>query len=296
MRRDRRSAYVVGAVLLTIGTTVTAGGMVLAGPESAPPDEQSSPQFLADFSTPDDFYDRFVTDVHFRGGYEHVDHSVTWSGDHNDACEGPDTQREVSAADLAEIFWWCAPRGPESGHVMTSMGAVDGYAIVSFSPDQAFSDFDRVCWDVNLTDLGPRKWTQVTIIPEQAFTANDRRLDYTASIGIDEFAVPLPDESFAFQMAGDDAIRIFDPDLAVNDENNRFLTDDVVHRYHHCLTDNGDGTVTVEQERDAGVYTLVVPGSFPDEGRVIFQDENYDPLKDGPIPGFTWHWDNIEID
>jgi hypothetical protein len=279
--------------LVGAASAVIVGGGYALG--AAPPDSEPAPQFYADFSTPEDFYDRFVTDVHFRGGYENVDHSAIWSGDHNHACEGPDTQREVSAADLANLFWWCAPRGPESGHVMTSMGDIDGYAIVSFSPEQSFSDFHRVCWDVNLTDLGPRKWTQVTLIPDDTFLANGSRLDYTEATSIDEFALPLPSGSFTFQMAGDDSIRIFTPELVIKDEINTFVTDELAYRFHHCLTDNGDGTVTIEQEREDGVHTLTAPGSFPRQARVIFQDENYNPLKDGPISGFTWHWDNIEV-
>ena len=69
---------------------------------------------LAIAAFPQDGLDTESIAAIFRGGYENIDHAAIWSGDHNHACEGPDTQREVSAADLANLFWWCAPRGPTS--------------------------------------------------------------------------------------------------------------------------------------------------------------------------------------
>ena len=180
---------------------------------------------------------------------------------------------------------------------MTSMSDIDGYTILSFSPDQVFSDFSEVCWDVNVTDLGGRKWTQMLIVPEEAFQANDERLDYISPVtqDVDQTAVTMPDGTLMYQN-WDHAFRMYDGQTETLVDTELFTVADKAKRYHHCLADNGDGTVTMEQERaDGEIYRQTVPGTFPEEGRVIFQDDNYTPLKDGPIAGFTWHWDNIEI-
>ena len=58
---------------------------------------------------------------------------------------------------MFKLFWHCAPAGADSGHVMTAMGDIDGYTILSFARMSSSRDFSRVCWDVNLTDLGGRK-------------------------------------------------------------------------------------------------------------------------------------------
>ena len=68
-----------------------------------------------------------------------------------------------------------------------------GYGIVAFSPNQDFNDVKKVCWDINSTDLGGGKWTNVIIIPASEYVLHpnlnskpDRegegpyRLDYTS--------------------------------------------------------------------------------------------------------------------
>lgn len=58
------------------------------------------------------------------------------------------------------------------------------------------------------------------------------------------------------------------------------------------VTDNGDGTLTISYH----VHRWTVPGSFPDGPfKVVFKDHSYTPLKDGPVVGFTWHWDNVIV-
>lgn len=268
-------------------------------------------QFSATFETAADFYDRFQLGVHFRGVEMGSGDEVLWdkgfSGDHDMSCGGPASQREIHAhpeidganTDLekSELFWWCAPGGDAAkGHVMTGMGDIDGYSIIAFSPDQMFTDAERVCWDVNLTDLGPRKWTSVGVIPEKAYQDNDRRLDYVSpgTREIDETVLDIPDGSFMYRN-DDHAFRLFNPEEVLVD-GEQFSTSDKAYRYEHCLVDNGDGTVTMSQERDGGVvHRKTVDGSFPDEARVIFMDDNYTPDKDGLPAGYTWHWDNIIV-
>ena len=274
-------------------TTVPPPVTTLPPPVTVP----TGAEFFEDFSSPAGV-DRFRLDVHFRdaAGVANGPNTV-WSGDHNMACEGPDTQRDVHAHASHEFFWHCAPKGSESGHLMTSMADIDGYTILSFSPNRVFSNFSQVCWDVNLTDLGGRKWTQVLVVPEAAFQANGARLDYISPVtqDVDQTAVRLPGGAVMFQN-WDFAFRMYYGQRETLDDGSRFFVADKAKRYHHCLTDNGDGTVTMVQERANGqTYSQTVLGRFPTTGRVIFQDDNYTPLKDGPIAGFTWHWDNISV-
>ena len=59
------------------------------------------------------------------------------------------------------------------------------------------------------------------------------------------------------------------------------------------ITDNGDGTITTAMPQLGEAWT--VSGSFPKRFDVVFKDHNYTPLKDGPVVGHTWHWDNIIV-
>ncbi len=89
-----------------------------------------------------------------------------------------------------------------------------------------------------------------------------------------------------------------------------FVNRDKAARYRHCMIDNGNGTITLTQDRPAtillrrsdqvpgGLRTRTLRGSFPDgQVRVSFEDDMYDPPKRaGYDPTtLTWHWDNIEI-
>src|SRR4029453_6473210 len=96
-------------------------------------------------------------------------------------CGSPDSLRQVDlvgevgpgpVANVGDVVWWCAPGGDAAkGHVMTSVSGV-AYAHIDFSPRQVFSDVSRVCWDMNRTEMGGRKWAQVTVVPESVFQAN----------------------------------------------------------------------------------------------------------------------------
>ena len=92
----------------------------------------SSPRF----DTPEDFFDRFQREVFFGGDGNDRASLAQWQGDHSMGCEGPTTQRTVHSdgAHDDEMFWWCAPKGPESGHIMTSM-YTEGYAQVAVRPE-----------------------------------------------------------------------------------------------------------------------------------------------------------------
>lgn len=289
-----RTRFARSSLLLT-PLLLMAPALAECDPQPAPP--AAGTLFSEEFARPSGV-DRFEFDVHFRdpaGVRNGPNH--TWSGDHNMACNGPTTQRTVHAHAENEFFWYCAPNGSESGHLMSSMGDIDGYTILSFAPRQAINNVSQVCWDVNLTDLGGRKWTQVLVVSDADVRRNGGRLDYISPVtqDVDETAVPLPPGSFMYQ-DWDHAFRLYQGQSQLLEDWARFTTSDKARRYRHCITDNGNGTVTVTQERDGGTHSRTVNASLPDgPARVIFQDDNYTPLKDGPIAGFTWHWDNIEI-
>lgn len=267
------------------------------------PDEPCGPEpFLLDFADPADM-DQLQKERHHRninlGYHAGHDYDGTWSGDHNLNCDGPQTQRVVHDR-LDEVIYYCQPGGdPAKGHVMTSMGHIDGYSIVAIAPDRSFTDASRVCWDVNLTDLGQRQWWEAHLIPEAAFQANNRKLAYLTPLreNVDSTALPYPSGSVNVAMMFGET-DIFSGRSIIHDDKSpqAFKVTSKAKRYRHCLTDNGDGTLTWEQERDTGTRTFTVAGAFPSEFRLIFTDHNYTPLKDGPVAGMTWHFDALLVE
>ena len=214
-------------------------------------------------------------------------------------CEGPTTQRTIHVDRPEESFWWCAPRGPESGHVMTSMYTT-GYAQVNFAPNQPFTDISRVCWDQNQTEMGGRKWTQVVVVPEAIYQANGRRLNYIKPPLQNDVAVNglrLIGDSFLLEMLRGSTTTYVGQAVQSSDFSG-FQTPDKARRFRTCVTDLNNGTVQIALERESTVDVRVQPGSLPNGlVRVIFQDDNYDPPKDAASTTSlaTWHWDNIEI-
>jgi hypothetical protein len=186
-----------------------------------------------------------------------------------------------------------------------------GNAVLSFSPDESFTNLHRVCWNVNATHLGSRKWMATAIIPEAAYQASAPRLDFLDPVGqglSDQTSLRLPDGS-VHVTDGDEngAISIGTPDglgVEIFRDDSYGLTADVATRYRRCITDNGNGTISVFADHPPGRRdeTWTVAARFPDGPvRIIFQDLNYDPPKaPREIPtggaGFTWHWDSIIIE
>jgi hypothetical protein len=256
-------------------------------------------KFFEDFRSADGFYSRFQTEVLHGTGQIPTDITM-WHGDHNGACEGPTTSRDVHVNNPAESFWFCAPKGPDSGHVMTSM-YTSGYAQVDFSPNQSFTDINRVCWDQNLTEMGGRKWTQLVVVPEATYKANGYRLSYVTPVLQDQVAVAgiaLSGDTFLLEMLRGSTQTFVGQ--TVSDVNFAgFTTSDKAARYKQCVTDLENGTVKVEMfGRPGGTDTRILRGSLPNGAvRVIFQDDNYNPPKDELSTDSltTWHWDNIEI-
>ena len=282
-------------------STIPPPTTVPASPPTTPP---VGFQFFEDFSTEAGFRNRFATHVGNEPRPERLLPGLgvlSWPGDHDLSCGAPTAQRTVHVANHDELFWWCAPNGPDTGHVMTSM-ETSGYAIVSFTPNQAFTNVRQVCWDQNLTDLGGGKWSNVVIVPEGTYQRNAPRLDYVSAGFNDQngpggFNLQGNGEVFGVKVFRG-TMMMYRGDTTLFQSGDSWTAgNDRATRYRHCVTDHGNGTVTMSQARSAGSVTYSAAGSFPPgRVRVIFQDDNYDTVKHSGRPGFvTWHWDNIEI-
>jgi hypothetical protein len=218
--------------------------------------------------------------------------------------------RDVHISNHANLFWHCAPTGPDSGHVMVGINT-SGYAITGFTPKQSFNNLRSVCWDQNLTDLGGGKWFTVTIVPHATFISHPNtnpraaqegegpfRLDYT----LPEFDADNAPGDFNLQNQPRWQFKLFRNELRAFDRvsgtgdwgtSGGFVAGgDRATRYRHCLTENAAGDVVLTQNGQSWNTGT----SFPTgEVHVIFADDTYDADKHGGTGLYTWHVDNIEI-
>lgn len=245
---------------------------------------------------------------------------TSWPGDHaaGAPCGGPLTNRTVNWPDrpvgpdgvqrstsAGEAAYWCAPGGVATGHLMTAF-LTHGYAHLDFSPKERFVDVRKVCWDQNVTNLGNRKWTQVTIAPTTMTDPVAPRLDFTYPGfrigGPASWGLGLEYDAFMFASTQGNA-EAFTGDSRIHGsgyENDQTVSDKA-KRVTTCLTDLRNGEIEVSQQRvDDSVTVTVLPGEFPvGESRVIFQDVSYNPDKAESPPTvsnpYTWHWDNLFV-
>ena len=309
----------------TVAPAVTDGPDDEADSPPPPANPPTGPALFAeDFASEGNFRERFET---YTGNYctdgtecrpEDITDTVhEFGGSHSMACEPPPSQRTVDISDHDNLFWWCAPGGAPTGHLMSGLNAA-GYSLVSFSPKESFTNVREVCWDVSLADLGGGKWFNVVLVPEATYLShpntNPRRVedgegpyrldyvtpDFTASDGPGDFNIQdLGSGAGALvgvkQFRGTTQIYegstelVFDPGVwtAGTDESTRF---------EHCFRDNGDGTLTYTQQRATELHTVTTDGSFPSGPvRVLFQDDTYGADKHDGTGRYTWHWDNIHI-
>jgi hypothetical protein len=219
----------------------------------------------------------------------------TWQGDHPIGCSNPGdpyTTRtltwnadETMAQRVATAFYNC------NDHMMTSMGDVESYSVVWFSPNQTFTNIHRVCWDVNLTNMGNRQWWEVSVQPVSA-------PDLTISAGLVEAShLPVYDSAAVVVSIGNDhKLSVGNAQLATAWD----AGTDKATRFQHCLVDNRNGTSTVTQQRPTGTVSLTTNKPFPSGPiEVIFKAHDYTPDKSElPFqrPAYTWHWDNILIE
>lgn len=324
------------ATVSTLTDAAASGGQYIQfNQASTPPPQPGNVQFQTDFATNSEFYNRFD---YFVGNHcspysantcrveDHPSsHILSWNGDHNMACEAPTTSRTVNAANHNEYFWWCAPGNePSKGHIMTAQN-MTGYGIIAFTPKQDFNNVQKVCWDINSTDMGGGKWTNVLIIPVSEYVRHPNlnpkpnregegpyRLDYTTD-GFNEDNAPgdfniqdhdlLPGNYIWGVKNFRGVLNLFKNDelLMPPDFGNPVFTTDKAARFKHCFSNNSDNSVTITRVRPNGVNdSYKVSNTQIPQGqvKVIFQDDNYDPPKrDGYSENvLTWHWDNIIIE
>ncbi len=230
-------------------------------------------------------------------GDSNAAHGGSWTADHDLACGTPDTQRSVTSSreDFAtdQLVYLCRD------HLMTTMGDVDGYSIVWFSPDRVFdsAEFSTVSWDVNVTDLLKRQWWEVSIVPAGTeFLATTDWLADVANIGrYHPDAIVVGNGPFGgnvnLSVNGVDGYSGWQPVCGEWGMDPEGCASKKIRR-SFSVADNNNGTVTVNF---GGMFTRTVPGQLPSSFQVYFKDHNYTPDKDGQPTGHTWHWDNIAV-
>lgn len=291
-------------------TTTTTPAPTTTTPATTAP---AGTQFSATFDTPADFFDRFQT---YAGnfidaqGHRTSDYIAQGGdtprytfGDHDLACESPDTLRQLDNADpdVSKYFYWCAPGGPATGHVMTALDT-SGYAIMSFSPKQSFTDVSQVCWDINATEEGGGKWTFLTIVPESGYQQFAPRLDFVIDSFQGDFNIEPADhpawKTWAIEDFRGTQAQLVGPDTVFLD-GTAHVTTDKMARFRHCVANRPGGGATLTVARPGGTTdTFTLPQAIPTGAvKVIFQDVMYDPPKrEGYSPQtVTWHWDGIQI-
>jgi hypothetical protein len=197
-----------------------------------------------------------------------------------------------------------------------------GYGILSFSPNRTFNNVDKVCWDINATEEGGGKWTNVILVPEAEYKRHPNnvtnhpaegpyRMDYVTP-GFNEDNAPgganiqlrdiLPGNEWFGVKNFRESLQVFHGDHAelVTPMHYAPTVTDKAARFKHCMIDTAAGVQVTRVNAITGLTDVDnAPGwDFPrGDVRVIFQDDMYDPPKrDLYNPNnVTWHWDNIEI-
>lgn len=311
-------ALVAVVTILAISRPTDQRGPVDADPVDADPVEHEDGGSEVHEPAAGDFVEVFDGNAgldRFRSGVFHRDvdgagfalgeaGERTWAGDHApapqahdhehqegdaDDCGPPETPRELDKADRGSAVYVCRE------HLMTSMGDVDFYSIVWFSPDAVFDDQDTVAWEVNSTYLGERQWVEVMIAG-----ADDP--DLTCAEGLPCDVDPYPPDAVVIGIGGPwgSGVKV--------DGSNEHTTWQPLCGGEYALDPEGCGSKRIRRpwsltdHRD-GTMTLrfidhewVVPGGFPEAPwKVVFKDHNYTPDKDGAVAGHTWHWDDIAV-
>lgn len=294
-------------------TTQSSLSPTTTSPTSTTPTPSGS--FSEDFASTSAFGERFD---HGWGGEWNAgalfgDAANDWHGDHDMNCGDPNaTLRTIHLSSQEQAndapFYSCLPGGdPAKGHLMSSVNT-EGYVTVWFSPKQVFSNVHRVCFDINLTNLGGGKWVLVNfLLPTEYSGKTD--LGYTSP----DFA---PASGLPSSPAGDAANGVKYAFGGGQVYNNHSMgasfggsqTTDKAARFRHCITDNENGTLTLTRAQPGGgTLTSTVAGSIPNGNiRVEFVDDNYNPDKHFYNPEqfvprdshdlYTWHWDNLLVE
>lgn len=277
--------------------SVTEGGFCVANGQGGPFGEVV---YMNDFSSVNAM-NSLQTGVQHRDSYLVTDQS--WPGDHVPTggvnCSGPEERRTIQRSNPEDSIYMCHPGGnPDLGHLMTSIGDTSGYSWAWFMPDQVFNSVTEVRWDVNITDLGNRQFTEVMIIPASNWVVDPTPFD-TYDSGIASlpclqriFQFPCVDQAPAYSDWNAIGTSSFNGDLIIATQDGREVSrsgapasdparTDIRERRTHFFRDNLNGTVTLGQEQaDGSFLTITTQGSFPSGNvRVVFKDHNYTPNK-----------------
>ncbi len=298
-------------------TTTTTTTTTVAPNPSVPPTPPAGVQFVETFDN-NAGGDRFDYWVYHRNmdrygesyGYSYGD----WQGDHDMGCNGPDTMRPGSfkpgdgqAQRVNQSVYVC------KNHMMTSMGDVEAYSIVTFSPKQVFPSVSSVCFDVNLTDLGNAQWWKVGVVSDAkynsmrrdggmydvpAFLASDQEASgVEANLATNDMLIASWSGGLSGGWPGGLKIGNTTSNVMMNPAPN-----DVATRFPVCLKDNKNNTVTFS----VNGKSFTKSGSFPaGPARVVFYDHSYEPdqtciyantnCSGGHVVHTSWHWDNITV-
>lgn len=305
-------------IVVSIGTPATAQNSQKGAPPVAPaathnaaPANEAKPAFLEDFRNPNAYRERF--DYGWSGewnaGSMWGGNRNDWHADHGMKCENPNqTHRTIhltsqqQAIDVA--YYHCTPEGNEDkAHVMTSVNT-EGFVTVWFSPKQIFRNVNKVCWDQNITDLGGGKWTIVNFLTAAEYNGK-------TDLGYTSYDFPKGGGPSSPMGAAANGVKVFRGAMSSYTDGKLTGTltgvtvTDKAARYQHCVTDNGNGTLTLTMAQpNSRTATRIVRGKIPDgDIRVQFGDDSYNPDKHLNHSGapenstglYTWHWDNIQV-
>lgn len=257
--------------------------------------------------------DRFHAGVWHRDPYT-VD-QTQWPGDHDMNCGTPDTSRTIHRGSPlsgtqrifpgssiggngvnfppGEYFYTCVD------HLMTSVGDTSGTSILWFSPAMSFPSITEVTFNVNLTNLGMRKWWKVGIVSEAKWNSSDNNQCCGTGPGFLHLDGVLDSADvlwFTWNENQPHGLLQIGWDLGpcCGVQANPAPTDKAT-RFPVRITDNKNGTLTFSV---AG-QTLTRPNALPVcPCRVVFTDESYTPNKaeDQQVTNpYTWHWDNVVV-
>jgi hypothetical protein len=260
--------------------------------------------------------ERFRTGVFHRDVDAHgfpigVPGQRTWPADHDihhgsGDCGNPhDFKHTADKVDRDSSFFVCRD------HLMTTMGHVDSYSVVWFSPDQEFDSVSRVCWSANRSRdlLGHRQWWEVAITPAGnpdvtaiwwlAGTANVPT--YSDDTVVAHFGPGNPVTQYL--SIGRNEYR------TSNGHADPEANNSLAIRRDFCVFELNADTVRYQWWGPNGVTSWADgPGQFPDGPvKVVFKDHNYTPNKDcehmadglggpGTCRSYSWHWDNIRVE
>ncbi len=188
-------------------------------------------------------------------GWANAFHGGSWTGDHDLSGGPPTTQRQLTSSlsdfNVDELVYTARD------HMMTSMGDVDGYSVVWFSPDQTFDAVGEVTFDVNLTDLGNRQWIKVGVVSEDVYNSLGQGgvYDYNTApgfvrsdVGASNLNGSLQDDGVLIASWSGGASAGYPGGLKIgNGDETNFSNPtptDKMTRHTVSLKDNGDGTVT----------------------------------------------------